>query len=100
VALPTAAEIEGYVRDNWLDFEDRLRPYPAVAPERLQFARVTGAECRYRFATPNCRFTLTGRRASGEEVSAMLETDFARDGEGRLAGEVIVIGPDPACRRG
>lgn len=99
VPLPTEAEIEEYVRTNWQDFEDRLRPYPAVAQERMQLVRVEGATCGYRLSTPHCRFRLIGRQAAGDAVSAMLETAFARNREGRLAGEVDLTGPDPACKQ-
>jgi hypothetical protein len=99
VPLPTAAEVEGYVRSTWPDFEDRLRPYPPVGQERMELLRIEGLTCAYRFSTPHCRFRLIGRRASGETVSEVMETEFARDREGRVAGEVVVTGPDPACKR-
>lgn len=97
VPLPTAAEVEEFVRSGWPAFEDRLPRSAGAAGEGPRFVRIENLSCHYLFATPTCRFTLTGRRAGGELVSALLETSFARDEHGRLAGEVVVTGPDPAC---
>ena len=72
---------------------------PAGAAGGTELARVEGLACRYRYSTPSSRISLTGRRASSALAPAVLETEFARDQHGRIAGEVVVTGPDPACER-
>lgn len=90
--LPTAAEVISYVERTWESdgWDDRFARYVSRPGETVTLIRAENVHCDYYYGSPDCSFDVTGRFASGGDVTQKLRSHFEWRG-GRLVGVVLLI---------
>lgn len=89
-ALPTAAQVEAYVRDHWASYERRVAGFAPPHEDRSTLVSVRTLGCDDYFGTPECRFAVVARFADGREREETLSSTFDWLPDGSLR-EVIVL---------
>ena len=91
-AVPTDAEMQAYVAQNWSRYEEDLRRTAKLAPGQLQFVGVSDVRCRADFGRMICNYQVAARTPSGELAQGRLE-GFFENKDGKLDEyEVIYVG--------